>query len=130
MQNDISEIDKNQITTRLGRGKKRKIAIDRPALFKQAGCSHRTAERFETWLEYSEKLEQNLTTLHQKMCKKVFDDIIGHLEQTNEMLDVERMAGNDLVQLLPVLCLNTGINLPGKKNFKNSNIKKESFEQK
>ena len=35
------------------------------------------------------------------------------VKQTAELLDVERMMGGESVQLLPVLCLNTGINLPG-----------------
>ena len=50
--------------------------------------------------------------LHEKMCQKVFDEMMAHLRETSEMLDVERMMGGDGVQLLPVLCLSTGINLP------------------
>lgn len=113
MENDLTEIDKNQITTRLGRGKKRKISIDKQLLFKNAAGPNRAQERFQSWTDYAAKLEANLISLHEKMCSNVFDDILVHLLHTNEMLDIERMSGNDLVQLLPVLCLNTGINLPG-----------------
>ena len=41
---------------------------------------------------------------------QVFDDMIDYLKETNELLDVERDC--ERVQLLPVACLNTGINLP------------------
>ena len=36
--------------------------------------------------------------------------MIDYLKETNELLDVERDC--ERVQLLPVACLNTGINLP------------------
>ena len=49
------------------------------------------------------------------MCAVVFSDIMEYLTETNKMLDIERdlkFEGENRVQLLPVACLNTGINLP------------------
>ena len=48
--------------------------------------------------------------VHRRMCAKVFDDMISYLTETNDLLDVEQSL--ETVQLLPVACLNTGINLP------------------
>ena len=57
MQNEIEDIDKNQITTRLGRGKKRNIKVDTSRLFKNAANSGRVQERFENWRKYSATLQ-------------------------------------------------------------------------
>jgi hypothetical protein len=114
MENDLCEINKTEVSTRLGQGKKRKTSIDKNKIFVNGSISNlRAKERYQSWISYHSMLEENLISHHEKMCKLVFEDIMSHLTTTNEMLDIERMMGSAVVQLLPVLCLNTGINLPG-----------------
>jgi len=113
MQNREEEIAKSGIFSRRGYGGKRKArtSIDEQGLFRKMNRNKkRIDERWQTWQEYATKLKANLEEVHRRMCVAVFDEMISYLKETNELLDVERDI--ERVQLLPVACLNTGINLP------------------